>query len=438
MSLSNIAHYGFLVFIFLLPFQTVFLLRESFIDGEKWQYGTIGVYGVDILLMVILGLTLVQWRGSIKYVWLLLLILWAGLSVFWATDQVLASSFFVKLLLASVIFFLASLSDGVKIRQIIFVLLVAGVVQSGIGIAQFLSQQSWDSTLLGMSTHPVFQAGSSVLKIDDGRFLRAYGTFPHPNMLGGFLAVVLVLGLSYATFVRKQGASGEREESKYHLSLIPYPLSSATYLSSLIIILLGLILSFSRTAWLGALLGIGVIGLYAFRRPDRQVTRGFLKILLALGLASLVFGSILHDQVFPRFDRETIEREGSVSERVQSLRDASMIIGEGNVLLGTGAGNFTTEMIRRQPERPVWGIQPAHNVFVLVLAELGVVGLLLFGIFVYSLFWGSQQRTVVMTAVLLVLVPSLLLDHWLWSSHFGLFFLFLLLGLAQSRDEESL
>ena len=205
-----------------------------------------------------------------------------------------------------------------------------------------------------------------------------------------------------------------------------------------VIILLGLILSFSRSAWLGAVIGILALGVMVFFRKEWGGQVKFLKILFAFGLASVIFGSLLHEQISPRFDTATIEREGSVTERVQSLRDASTIIGEGNILLGTGIGNFTAEMIRLQPGRSVWTIQPAHNVFVLIFAELGMVGFVLFVIFLGSILFRmkssfQKKESIIFCVALFVLVPSLFFDHFLWSSHFGLFFFFLLLGLVSRR-----
>jgi len=37
------------------------------------------------------------------------------------------------------------------------------------------------------------------------------------------------------------------------------------------------------------------------------------------------------------------------------------------------------------------------------------------------------------SAILFALLPSLFLDHWLWSSHFGILFFFLLLGFAARK-----
>ena len=199
---------------------------------------------------------------------------------------------------------------------------------------------------------------------------------------------------------------------------------------ALAVILLGLILTFSRSAWLGAVLGTIAYGIWCIKYPVWR--KPYFWILGVLGIAAVVFIGLLHETVFPRFDTAVIEREGSVSERVQSLRDAERVIGEGNLLLGTGAGNFTAAVMLLEPVRPVWSVQPAHNVPVLIFAELGLVGFLLFvGFLVFSLSSILKSRIInPESTILIVLLPSLFLDHWIWTSHFGLFFFFLLLGFA--------
>lgn len=441
MGLAKILQYGFLAFVFLLPFQTVFLWREPFIYGEKWQYGTIGLYAVDILLAIILGVALVRWRERIVYhvlrikygateVAMILLVAWVGISIVWAPDPLLAGYFFLKLLLGAGIFFVTRSLDPLSIKKVVFTLLLAGVLQSGIGIAQFLSQQSWNSTLLGMSAHESWQAGSSVLKIEFGRFLRAYGTFPHPNMLGGFLVVVFVLGVAYQVLRMKEIGRGYR----------------ITRIVGLLIVFLGLILTFSRTAWIGAVVSLCVLGGLVFWQKERDARRHFSNALLVFLLAGGVFSTILSPYIFPRFDGATIEREGSVSERVQSFYDAKTVMDQTPLFFGTGAGNFTERLLYFEGSRPVWTLQPVHNVLVLVLAEIGVIGLFLWFLFLgtillswkrYLTLQKSQSVRVIFAIALLALVPSLFLDHWLWSSHFGLFFLFLLLGLSQSKDENT-
>lgn len=447
MKPQNFLSHLIYLFLFVLPLQTIYFLREPFVGGVKWEYGVIGIYAIDLLLLVLIALFLTEAFFFKKYqipntkyqisTWMLVMfLLWSGLSIFWAGDSVLAFSFFVKLLLAVGLFWMMRSWEGLEWKKIVFVLLVAGVLQSGIGVAQFLYQYSPASSILGMSAHEAFQAGSSVLKIDSGRFLRAYGTFPHPNILGGFLGVIFVLCISYYVFCIQY------ERSWKCVTEI------VVTLSGMLIIFLGLLLTFSRTAWLGALLGLVAIGFYAFKQKDYWIRRKFLKIFLALGMAGLVFGFILHEQIFPRFDTATIEHEGSVSERIASLEDARMLIND-HPIVGVGAWNFTAAIIEKgemgimgerggekvkgeMDSRPVWSIQPAHNVFILIWSELGLIGIVLFVLFLFFILKSSITNH--NSAILIAIIPSLLLDHWLWSSHFGLLFLFLLLGFATRRS----
>lgn len=436
MKTPKLVTIAFLTFLFLLPFQTVYLLSEPFISGEKWQYGMIGVYFSDLFLISTLAFFLIhrfvlkkyqipntKYQISTKI--LVLFVFWTGLSIFWAGDQMLALYFFVKLLLAVGLFAFVR-SREVDMKKIVWVLIFLGVLQGGIGIAQFLSQKSIASSILGMSSYEAYEAGSSVLKIDSGRFLRAYGTFSHPNMLGGFLGVILVLSVVYyVLFIRYEKSWGMARDILF-------------LLTSIIVIFLGLLLTFSRSAWLGVVLGMIILGVSLFFQKDFEVRIRFFKMVVVLGLCSIVFGWPLSSQIFPRFDRSVIAKEGSVTERIQSFRDATVIIGEGNIFLGTGAGNFTAKMIKLRPDHPVWSIQPVHNAFVLIFTELGLVGFLLFLSFLGSTLWQMRhllrkKENILFGIALIVLLPSLLVDHFLWSSHFGLFFLFLLLSLASKQ-----
>ena len=302
MNLQKLSQYLFYFFLFLLPFQTVLLLREPFINGEKWQYGTIGIYATDIFLVMILVLALSPWLRRIKYpvssikyggveMALFFFLCWMGLSVLWAPDQLLALSFFVKLLLAAGLFFVVQSSLGRDMKKIVFVLLIAGIIQSGIGIAQFLYQYSPDRVILGMSAHEAFQAGSSVLKTDSGRFLRAYGTFPHPNMLGGFLGVILVLIVGFFSFVI---SAPEPESSLKTNRLTRRVALEWLSVAGMMILLLGLILTFSRTAWLGVGFGVAAFCIFSFFLSDTRKLRpsfsGMLsKIFGILGIALIVF-----------------------------------------------------------------------------------------------------------------------------------------------------
>lgn len=438
MDIRKLSAHAFLVFLFFLPFQTVLLLREPFVGGEKWQYGTIGLYGTDILLFLLLVVWAVnRGRGRNRKqettneigtteVVLMLVLLWSGLSITWAGDQVLALYFSIKLALAIGVFFLARSIDDAGAKTTVKVLLAAAVLQAMIGIGQFMTQSTFSSSLLGMGSHESWQAGTSVLKNEGGRWLRAYGSLPHPNILGGFLGATLVLGISYYVSPMRSVVANGRIIRTFRI----------LYLVSCSLLLLGLILTFSRTAWGGAIIGIGAIPILQVTRNKKQETNFSYRIFGVLTIALLVFVGILHETVFPRFDGATIGREGSVSERALSLEDARTLVAL-HPFLGVGGGNSTAAVIESEPDRPIWSIQPAHNVFALVFAELGIVGLVLFSIFLGSSLYRLGSGTDPTFAIaFLALIPILLLDHWLWTSHFGILILFLFAGLA-TRDHET-
>ncbi|MEI6650072.1 MAG: O-antigen ligase family protein [Candidatus Moraniibacteriota bacterium] len=538
----------FFLFLFILPFQTVYLWREPIIGGGKWQYGTIGIYASSLVLAcaIVLGALLKakalksesigvrmkkMWRERKSDAFLLLFVLWSGLSIIWAQDTALAGYTFVKILLAADAFIMTrDLVRRGKMKQIVLVLFVAAMIQSVIGIGQFLTQETFSSTLLGTSAYESWQSGTSVLKNDTGRFLRAYGTFPHPNLYGLFLAVVLLIVTERIdSFVltpqsRRLDSSplkGERATlniCNYNTltwlgKFLPPPLCVVRIeegcgwyayfqwvasLFGILIILLGLIVSFSRLAWGGFALGFVFLSLktawnkcichsglragiqeiintgsrvksrsLASDRGKPGMTRRYrCAYFSTIVISTVIFAGILHETVFPRFDGGVVDREGSVVDRMSTYRDAFQIV-RAHSFLGVGVGNETAELIRLHPDRPIWDIQPAHDVLLLVCSELGIPGLVLSLCFFFSLFipknrevsslqkktknvvipakpvlgphrgagistWlpESFKRTTVFpnVEIFLVLIPSLLLDHFLWDSNFGLLFLFVILG----------
>lgn len=443
---KKLLQYFFLAFVFLLPLQTAFLWREPMINGVKWQYGVIALYGTDILLA--LALAIFVWRligkqekiekdAALKI--FLVLIVWAGLSLFWAADTLLGFYFFLKLCLGLGVFILARLLDGNWMRKIIIALIVAALLESVLGAWQFLTQTSFSSTLLGMSGYEAWQAGVSVLKNDTGRWLRAYGTFPHPNILGSFLSAALVMAASFFILIKNQDVTSHRE-----LSVAIQNNEKARQMFIFIsapIILLGLLLTFSRSTWLGLVVGMGWLAWIIYRKSEFIERKNFWKILFILGVSGIIFTFILKDVVSPRFDSAMIGKEQSVSERETTWQEAVSLIRE-HPFIGTGAGNYTLSLIQKYPSIPVYVIQPAHNVFLLVGAELGLIGLVLFIGLMYKIaasIFSSDAKVYVSSApffaALLTLVPSLFVDHFIWSSHFGLFLFFLLAGLTMNRVE---
>lgn len=87
-------------------------------------------------------------------------------------------------------------------QGIFSVIIISAILQSFIAIIQFLLQKSIGLTFLGESIFSVFDPGVAKIVINGDIFVRSYGFFPHPNILGGFLALSLVITLFYPILFR--------------------------------------------------------------------------------------------------------------------------------------------------------------------------------------------------------------------------------------------
>ncbi len=194
--------------------------------------------------------------------------------------------------------------------------------------------------------------GASVVGNAQGvRWLRAYGTLPHPNILGGML--LAYLGGVTARFLE----TGRRRW--------------------LVVLALGasaLGLTFSRGAWLGAA-AMAVGGGWLVRRASlvrRRAAVAGLVGLAALVATLLPLWPFLRERVNAGQDGLALEQR-SIDERTSLLRVSLEIIRRYPVL-GAGAGTFVEAVERlANPRLP---LQPVHNVPVLIVAETGLPGAL--------------------------------------------------------------
>ena len=458
-------------FVFLLPWQTVWIVREVFVSGEKWQYATLGIYVSDVTLLLcalffVFGTKREVWRGVVRDRVLLLLgvfFLWALLSSLWSIDASLAFLLAWRLFLMTLAFVLARYSD-VSMRKTLLVFLVSMTLQAMLAISQWVGQYVAPSTLLGVAGHDPAQWGAFVLKTESGRFLRAYGGFEHPNVLGGTLAVALLFGVWLSATAKRI-------------------FSRAVFLGMTAIMSFSLVLTFSRSGWMG--FGIGVffflvlssccsssirsrggsgteentfshqllsIGAHvrksifscsfwlSWLRRDclslDTAKQSFRTILVITILSFSIAFFLVRDIALSRFSEATLAREGSLSDRAMYLEQALVAIREHSIL-GVGGGNFTAFTRECFPNVGIFvgAFQPVHTVPILICAELGVVGFLLF-LLVLLLWFSSAWRNgnMLSLAVFSLLLPILFLDHWIWSGHFGMVFFGFLLGVCLRMD----
>ena len=265
---------------------------------------------------------------------------------------------------------------------IVGMLLLAGTSQALVGI--------WQFGLRG-------DGPEHFLVLD--RFYRAYGTYEQPNPFGGFmnLSALLALGVlvglisAFLYWMRHRSMSEGKSESPnaglriFVMILVVALVAGLTGMA--------LLFSWSRGAWMGFLAAMAVFLLFwPCKRRYGVLLLGLalLVILLALGVGLLpeavvsrvtgfaedftlgdVRGVDINDDNY-----SVLERQAHWQAGLNMLRD--------DVWLGAGFGNYAAAY----PEYALinWpdALGHAHNYYINLLAEVGVLGLT-----AYLLFWSA-------------------------------------------------
>jgi len=420
--------YGFLL-TFTLSIRKVLFLYP--INGQFNEYTSIYLYLSDVFLI----LTILIWgyrilynnkyhlstnplsslslkmfhvehlfRNKLLYI-PVLLIIWSGISIIWAENKNLALFRSIKLaeFYLLYLYIVYNVPRGTLFKRLAQIIISLGVIQSLVAIWQFVIQQSIGLLWLRESIIGIDIAGVAKLIVDGHKIVRAYGLFPHPNILGGFLLISIILSFIYYTCHSEQ--SGARSKNLIR-SLDKLEMTVIS------IQILALILTFSKSAWIGLILACAYIAYANVPRGTKVLARlrtmfharpvtsncstwnnlRFFgvehfrrKIILALGIL-LVLAFIA------RPDTNSLLFK-SLNERLFYLNVSYGTI-SANPIVGTGSGQFVSEMDKYVPYGTIiesWQYQPVHNVFLLIWSELGIVGLILFVLWLWKLFRVEQK-----------------------------------------------
>ncbi len=432
--LEKIIEYGIYLFIFLLPWQTRLILAEGNLNGV-WEYGTISIYATEVLLWAIFVLMAVWWTienlkvkseklevtvKSLKFFvfWLLgLFVFWSLISIFWSDSKSVALQAWVRLA-EGVGLFLVLRAAKFDLVKLAWAFVVSAVVQAGLGTWQFLSQSTFSSKWLGMAMHDPAVPGTFVVETALRRWLRAYGSLPHPNMLAGFLAAALFL--SFWIY----------QKTEYSFKKLFLPVVFA-------ILSFGLYATFSKSVIGGFLVALGFLWVMLFaRRKSRNVKVNLLKFTLIFIAVALIFGAVFWEPVQTRiYGAERLEIK-STTERLDYFNQAWQLI-KNHPFLGVGLGNYTLSVHDEiNSNLKSWDYQPVHNIYLLILAELGFVGLLLWLALIIFLI---KKLPVTRYPLLITLLIIGLFDHYLWTLYFGVILFWSVFGVLNkgSRSLDS-
>ncbi len=355
--------------LFLIPFGTRKAVAQL---GGAGDFTRVSIWAVELAALMLVGwwLSIRRLLAPFSFPWTpaIIFLLLALLSTLAGEARWLSLWAWFGLVLVIVVA-AALVQVGASSRKwlaaAVWAFVIAGAIQAAIALGQFAFQHDLGLRILGESRLATDIAGVAKLDTSVGKVIRAYGTFPHPNLLAAHLTVAMLAW--WWLWVRRA------ESASRSADMVLLGVGAA--------LLAGFAVTFSRLGLAALVTGLAVVSWRVWavaglrRRFGRQARLGAL-FVIGCGLGLLL--------LLPQWSsRIAIDGgEQAVALRLQYVRSAWQMIKD-RPFFGVGPGAFAQALPRYAPElTESWQRQPVHNVWLLILAELGIFG---FAAFVWLL-----------------------------------------------------
>lgn len=457
--LQKLEQYLFYLLLFSIPFQTRKILWYDGWRFNEWQ--SVSMYATDLLLVTLFLFWVVSNYSAISYYvlrimyygksfkplilntryliqksdfYLIAFLVISAVSVKNSSSLVVSWFQWLKLLEFVLFYFYLSRYAFAKfgLFSSFLTIIMAGLFQAFIAITQLVRQSSIGLRYLGESVINIDFSGVASFYLSDGeKFIRAYGTTPHPNVLASFLLLAIFafyFVYLYSRLHSEHSPSADTWDVKSRWDHVP--LRDKTMLVFYGVILFAFFATFSRVVifiWFMSFCFRSAI-VRSFRHYRLVFgTKDGRKRITALLLVSLcvivLFSSLYLDEIISRVSID--KNDQSFELRVFYNKEA-LGVGAGVNLFGVGIGNFVGWLIERHPYLPHYAYQPAHNIYLLIYSETGIFGLSALMLFLAFLVGDFIKRTGLKKAYHLsglVLLGSMLFigffDHLFWTLQQG-------------------
>jgi len=328
------------------------------------------------------------WQGNLLFLnkfknkttlFLLSFFVFSALSAFWATNPVWSirkAVFFATIIpiYFLTIYFVSSKEILEKISRIF---ILSGFLASLFGILQFLSQfflslssiyNFWaykaSMFLYGQNFGTVIIDNQSwFVNIAGKDYFRAISFFPDPHTFALYLGILIPFSLGYFFYKSK--------------------IKDKKNIFYLITMLLALLFTFSRGAYFGFFAALFFITFILFLRFKIRPSKKQIYIGAAILLSGIlvVSNTVFGERFISSFSLTEVSNVGRLG-----IWKTSFVVFEKNPILGAGLGNLP---IFFDPTASVKSPINAHNTYLDILSELGIIGLLLFGLIFKDIFKNS-------------------------------------------------
>ncbi len=365
----------------------------AFIKGVRVDYLSPTIYATDILLMLLVLFRIGKIKINPSFVGGF--VVFSIINIYYSINRDIS---FLKLLKIGELYLLFEAIRSftkTELNKLIYKpLLFSIILFSLIGLFQVIEGQTLGGLFyyLGERTFSKFSPGIATVVLSGDTLLRAYSTFSHPNSFAGYILVSIFI-------LRHLSRKIDRKSTAY---VIGRNLSMFT-----------LVLTFS----LGAYVSMAVSYLLTkvaktFKSPMVILVLLFLLSYFLMLLADTNVGLSIGE---------------SIDQRLELTKESVNIFVE-NPFTGVGANNFIVAMSDLNPGRYFWLLQPVHNIYLLILSETGLIGLVMSFILLLIILNKSHRHKYLNYAMFTILITGLF-DHYSLTLQQNLLINTLLIGL---------
>jgi len=284
-----------------------------------------------------------------------------------------------------------------------------------LGVVQVLLGHTLGIKIIGEWSFSASNLGVANVTLFGFKTLRAYATFPHPNVFG---AVMAIFSLYWANQWIERSDFFVDKWTRF----VPYFLG---------IFFVGMILSFSLTAWIAFFAGAVFYVPRMWQKGSMRFNGGWSVIVFVFGL---LFVSGLSYALVRLFSVDAL----SLTRRM-ALNDVAVRMFLDHPIFGVGLNQsiLLVSSYWNTAFLPQF-VQPTHNAWLLMLSEVGILGMVLIVATGYQII--VRRFLILPTFVRAMWVAIFVMtisDHYLVTLQSGLLLLFLTIGITLRYDVRS-
>ena len=434
---TRLEEFIFLLILLLLPtqFGKHFWPNFSYISGVRIDYLSPTIYLTDVLIFVLLILVFIKsFKNSLlkslkknrtiaKH--LLFITLFITINILFSKSFL--PSLYGAIKLIECIFF--ALFTFFKIKKIktetLLTVFSTGIIfESLLSIAQYIRQESLGGIFyfFGERTFSGLTPGIANVSINGELILRSYGTFSHPNVLAGFLLIILTYILFNLNFKK---------------------IITSFYLCAVILGTVALLFTFSRIAILFWVLSVFI---YVFSRipPRARLARLAAKrafggksdfkykiSLLSILVLTVLVSFIFYSPFYLRFIQSSFFEDAFVLRQKLIISGFEQFLK--NPIIGAGLNNYFSNIVTRGN---VFIFQPAHNIYLLTLIQTGIFGFCYFIWILHKTFSSViKDKSLYLKLIFFYIILIGLFDHYFLTLQQGQLLFAYFMGVFLSRHD---